>query len=140
MNMMKAILFATIFSFLILACETVKESTAPSVAPPIDQAIIGKWGLSPAMVKASGTNIIAYDFHADGTVTRMIVVKNDVVQTQGMGPVKFQANNGTGQLESGSKNPINFTYSISGDVLKFDSDDPIFGANGLHQTLYRVAE
>ena len=64
MNTMKAILFATIFSFLILGCETVRESAAPSAAPTIDQAIIGKWGLSPAMVKASGTNIIAYDFHA----------------------------------------------------------------------------
>ena len=38
------------------------------------------------------------------------------------------------------KNPINFTYNINGDVLKFDSDDPIYGANSLHQTLYRVVE
>ena len=145
MNTLKAIFFAAILSFLLLGCETVKEANAaPSATPSIDQAIIGKWGLSPALIKASGgTNIIPYDFHQDGTVTQNIVMKDNVAQNKGIAGQTFQADNGIGQMvdSTGGKTTIRkFTYSISRDVLKLDSDDPSYGANGLHRTFYRVVE
>ena len=143
MKTFKSILVPLIFSFLIVACETTKEAINLVAAPTIDKAIIGKWGASPEMVKASGgTNIIAYDFHADGTVIKNIVMQGTAVQNSGLAPEKFEANNGIGQLGNGSSaSPIRkFTYSVNGDVLKLDSDDPSYGANGLHVTLYRVVE
>ena len=142
MNKVKAVVVAVIISFLILGCETVNQATNAIAPPTIDKAIIGKWGMNPAVVKASGTNVIAYDFHADGTVVRMIVMSGKTVQDKGMDPQRFQANNGAGQLGDGTPGkPIQkFTYSINGDVLKMDSNDPSFGTNGLHQTLYRVVE
>ena len=98
MNTIKSILVAAILLFVILGCETVNEASNIVAPPTIDQAIIGQWGMNPAMVKASGTNIIAYDFHADGTVGKNIVISGNVVQDKGMAPEKFQANNGVGRI------------------------------------------
>ena len=71
MKTVKAILFATILSLLILGCETVKESPAPSAAPIVDPAIIGEWGLSPAMVrhrKYATTSMLTV-IHGDHKIT-----------------------------------------------------------------------
>ena len=97
-----------------------------TMSAAMDKAILGKWGMDPALVKASGSNTIAYDFHADGSVVKNIVIAGNVVQDKGMEPETFQANNGVGHLGDGTPgHPVQkFMYTINGDVLKLDSCSP----------------
>jgi hypothetical protein len=105
-----------------------KVAPAPAAAPKIvlDPNLVHKWYALDPIKNGTATNMLLFEFRADGKAAQMGGDLSDSWKTQGNELTVIQS----------SVLSVKYTYSISGNALTIDSKDSAFGDAGYHKVLY----